>query len=218
VRIYNPLWSQVTKLRLCGGCRVGRSVASIGFSNNPGTRIWPTLGHGLDRSSGACRSHALRTNLHIHVEDCSIATYRRRSVYPRKAAVRLQQSFDRSQLIFREFFISEKDESIVLNVWNYFGAIGKRWPSAWSSAEMGLILNKTNGFLALMRYMRPVYLHLNGFGKVIPEEQFLSVFNRIGLRDGDFNRQRYLPGTSGETSLYKDLIERSDISERSDLM
>ncbi|RTM12005.1 MAG: DGQHR domain-containing protein [Bradyrhizobiaceae bacterium] len=127
-----------------------------------------------------------------------------------------QQNFDRNRLIFREFFVTEKDESIALNVWNYFAAAGKKWPGAWSSAEMGLILNKTNGFLALMRFLRPVYLHLNGLGKVISEQQFLSVFDRINLRDGDFNRQKYLPGTSGETSLYKDLLERSALSERSD--
>jgi DGQHR domain-containing protein len=129
-----------------------------------------------------------------------------------------QQSFDQNRLIFREFFVGEKDESIALNMWNYFGAVSKKWPGAWSSTEMGLILNKTNGFLALMRFLRPAYLHLNGLGKVISDEQFLSVFDRINLRDGDFNRQRYLPGTSGETSLYKDLVERSGISDRSELV
>ena len=82
---------------------------------------------------------------------------------------------------------------------------------------MGLILNKTNGFLALVRFSRPAYLHLNGLGKVVSDEQFLSVFDRINLRDGDFNGERYLPGTSGETSLYKNLVLRSGTSDRSEL-
>jgi DGQHR domain-containing protein len=128
-----------------------------------------------------------------------------------------QESFDRRRLIFREFFVDEKDESIALNIWNYFGAVSKKWPTAWASTEMGLILNKTNGFLALMRFLRPAYLHLNGLGKVVSDEQFLRTLDPIDLEDA-FNRQRYLPGTSGETALYSDLIERSGLSDRSELV
>jgi hypothetical protein len=95
--------------------------------------------------------------------------------------------------------------------------VSKKWPAAWASTEMGLILNKTNGFLALMRFLRPAYLHLNGLGKVVSDEQFLRTLDPIDLEDA-FNRQRYLPGTSGETALYSDLIERSGLSDRSELV
>jgi DGQHR domain-containing protein len=124
-----------------------------------------------------------------------------------------KDNYDRNRLIFREFFVAEKDESIALNVWNYFDAVKRKWPQAWNSSEIGLILNKTNGFLALMRFLRPTYLYLNGMGRVVASDKFFKVLDSINLRDGDFNRQKYLPGTSGETSLYKDLLDKSDIPQ-----
>lgn len=129
-----------------------------------------------------------------------------------------KENYDRNRLIFREFFIAEKDESIALNVLNYFDAVRRRWPQAWNSVETGLILNKTNGFLALMRFLRPAYLYLNGLGRVVAAEKYFSLMEKINLRDGDFNRQKYLPGTSGETNLYKDLMEKSDIPQKSDFI
>ena len=129
-----------------------------------------------------------------------------------------KENYDRSRLIFREFFISGKDECIALNILNYFDAVRNRWPQAWNSTETGLILNKTNGFLALMRFLRPAYLYLNGLGRVIATDKYTKLIENINLRDGDFNRQKYLPGTSGETTLYKDLMEKSDIPQKSDFI
>ncbi len=69
------------------------------------------------------------------------------------------------------------------------------------------MLNKTNGYKALVRFLRPAYLHLCRLGKVPSVEQFLSIFNKINIPD--FSTNRFKPGSSGEGSLYKMLSDQS---------
>ena len=133
---------------------------------------------------------------------------KRRGFWPKS------QTFDRERLIFRDFFLAQEDEKIALNVWNYFDAVRQKWPAAWRDIEAGYISNRTNGFLALMRFLRPAFIALNGFGKVLPMQAYLTLFGPVGLRDVDFNRERYLPGSSGQTALYQDLMEGSGTSAR----
>ena len=56
--------------------------------------------------------------------------------------------------------IDNRDLEIVDVLWNYFDAVKSRWPNAWASREPGMMLNKTNGFRALMRFLRPAYLSI----------------------------------------------------------
>ncbi|MFL5315370.1 MAG: hypothetical protein ACJ8A0_09865, partial [Microvirga sp.] len=95
---------------------------------------------------------------------------KRRGFWPKS------QTFDRERLIFRDFFLAQEDEKIALNVWNYFDAVRQKWPAAWRDIEAGYILNRTNGFLALMRFLRPAFIALNGFGKVLPMQAYLTLF------------------------------------------
>lgn len=115
------------------------------------------------------------------------------------------------KLIFRNMFIQNKDLEITDIIWNYFNSIKKRWPAAWDSKSRGQMLNKTNGFKALMRFLRDAYLYLNGPGEVPTTDDFLNIFNRINLNDADFDIEKYKPGTSGESSLYNDLKILSNI-------
>lgn len=55
------------------------------------------------------------------------------------------------RLIFRNLFIEEKDTTIAKVIHNYFDAVRERWETAWNSTDQGMMLNKTNGFRALMR-------------------------------------------------------------------
>lgn len=112
-----------------------------------------------------------------------------------------------SKFIFRNMFIDERDLEITDVVLNYFEAIRKKWPEAWNYGGSGRMLNKTNGFKALMRLLRPAYLHCVRPGEVPTVEQFASLFNRSRLTDEDFTVERYKPGTSGETALYQELKE-----------
>src|SRR5262249_29145656 len=90
-------------------------------------------------------------------------------------------------LIFRNMMIDNRDMEIADVLWNYFDAARSRWPAAWDAAGRGLILNKTNGFRALMRFIRTAYLHLVGPGEVPKREQFDTVFRRIEINDDEFN-------------------------------
>jgi DGQHR domain-containing protein len=50
------------------------------------------------------------------------------------------------KLIFRNMFIKDDDADIARVLWNYFGAISARWPTAWNEKRQGFILNRTTGF------------------------------------------------------------------------
>ena len=117
------------------------------------------------------------------------------------------------RLIFRNMMIDKRDMEITDVLWNYFDSARTRWPTAWSSMGSGLILNKTNGFKALMRFLRPVYVYLVGPGEVPTVEQFSKVFARIQMKEVKILRQTTSePGTSGEVALFNALRARCQIS------
>lgn len=114
-------------------------------------------------------------------------------------------------LIFRNMMIDKRDLEIVDIVWNYFAAVRAKWPVAWNATGRGQILNKTNGFRGLMRFLRLAYLHVVAPGEVPTQQQFDKVFTRIGMENEEFNSDNFKPGTSGEVSLYRALREKSGI-------
>ena len=125
---------------------------------------------------------------------------------PQKAGAKESES-----LIFRNMMIDGKDMAIADVLWNYFDAVRSRWPKAWDATGRGLILNKTNGFRALMKFLRTAYLRFTAPGGVPPREQFEKVFKRIKIEDEEFNTDNFKPGTSGEVALYTALKTESGI-------
>lgn len=105
----------------------------------------------------------------------------------------------------RGLFIADKDELIADLVLNYFDAVRTRWPNAWASGGQGLILNKTNGFRALMRLFKPAYLYWTAPGGMVDKEKFLRLFKASSLSDDDFNTNNFKPGSSGESELVRRL-------------
>jgi len=103
-------------------------------------------------------------------------------------------------------YIEKKDMEITDTIWNLFDAVRNRWPEAWNSTGRGIMLNKTNGFKALMRFLRPAYLYFTNLGGVLSSDQFLSLLNKINLKDNDFNINLFKPGASGEYELYNTLL------------
>ncbi len=120
---------------------------------------------------------------------------------------------ERGALIFRQMFLDERDADIALVVWNYFKAVEKRWPYAWPTKAAGNILNRTTGFAALMRFLPIAYNASENSGQVTPLEWFQAVFNKLSLKDDDFTPERYKPGTSGQTDLFKDLVTQSGLGK-----
>ena len=114
-------------------------------------------------------------------------------------------------LIFRNMMIEKRDMEIADVLWTYFDAVRSKWPTAWNSTGYGMILNRTNGFRALMRFLRPAYLYLVGPGQVPTRAQFDTVFQRILMEDKEFNTDNFRPGTSGEVALYNTLLTKSAI-------
>ena len=107
----------------------------------------------------------------------------------------------------RNLFIDEDDVKIAKIIWNYFEAVEAKWPLAWNRVEKERILNKSTGFIALMRFFKDIYISFGRIGEVIDSSQYLKIFENIELRDEDFTREKYIPGTSGQFKLYKDLIK-----------
>ena len=111
------------------------------------------------------------------------------------------------KLVFRPFMLEKRDYELTDVLWDYFEAIKERWPHAWESNEKGDVLNKTNGFMALMRFLKDIHISKNHIGKPLTKEQYADIFKKIDIDDHQFTIEQYPPGSSGESKLYKDLIQ-----------
>jgi len=70
------------------------------------------------------------------------------------------------------------------------------------------MLNKTNGFRALMGIFGRVYTFVAAPGEMVPTDKFETMFKRSTFKDDDFNTEHFKPGSSGEAKLRQDLIEQ----------
>jgi DGQHR domain-containing protein len=111
------------------------------------------------------------------------------------------------RLFFRNWFILEKDEKIARVLWNYFAAIKRRWNNAWNEQS---ILVKSTGVIAFMKFLLPIVQSL-GIEKIITEDDFFAVFEKININDEDFNKEKYIPGQSGISQLVKELKAKSNL-------
>lgn len=114
-------------------------------------------------------------------------------------------------VFFRNLFLEGKEEDIAKIIWIYFDAVRHRWPAAWEGRERGIILSKTNGFRALMRFFSFLYGRIAKPGEILPRSAYDDVLARIVLQDDEFNTTRYQPGSTGESQLYKDLVAQSQV-------
>jgi len=118
------------------------------------------------------------------------------------------------RLIFRNMFIDEKDVDITKIILNYFTAIETKWAKAWGRVEAGNIINRTNGFRAFARFLRPAYASIvRQIGEVPTVQQFDGIFEQVTLGDADFSTGVFLPGTSGESALLNRLLTDSKLSK-----
>jgi DGQHR domain-containing protein len=113
---------------------------------------------------------------------------------------------------FRNLFIDDKDVETAEILSNYFCAVRKKWPQAWTDRGRGMMLNRTNGFRALMRFLRKAYLDIASPGDVPSEQKFFDrVFANIPLSDAAFTTENFNPGTSGEARLYRVLRGQEEV-------
>ncbi|OEY73756.1 DGQHR domain-containing protein [Salegentibacter salarius] len=122
--------------------------------------------------------------------------------------------FEGSELVrkpFRNIFVKEDDALIAQILWNYFHAVSKKWPNAWNEVQPEMILNKSTGFLALMRILRLLYPKFGKIGEVVTKEEFINEFEKVEIEEEELNRTNYIPGSSGQSKLYRELREYLDL-------
>lgn len=117
------------------------------------------------------------------------------------------ESQDYQKTPLRFLWVAERDADVAKILVNYFSAVQERWPDAWVSRERGHILPRTNGFRALMRLLHLIYLKERPFADpekpIVSKQRFRALFDKIDLDDDDFHKDEFVPGTGGETALFK---------------
>lgn len=120
---------------------------------------------------------------------------------------------ENKKYFLRSLFLDERDGDIAQTMFNYFYVIAEKWPGAWGPVTPNMILNKSTGFLALMKFFKAACLSVDKANQVWTKEDFKEIFNKINIDESSFNRDKYIPGSSGQGQLYKDLITESGLDD-----
>lgn len=112
--------------------------------------------------------------------------------------------------IFATFYRADDTSSIYKIVKNYFGAVARKWPSVWLDSQASYILNRTNGYNALIRFLKDAYIEIlseEDNPRIVNEDEFFEIFRDMDLKAANFHSDNYKPGSSGASQLYKDLVK-----------
>ncbi len=117
--------------------------------------------------------------------------------------------------IFQPFYDAEDDSGVYLCLRNYFDAVKQHWPESWdnSSARTGLVLNRTTGYAALMRFLRQVYLRNCSKSEILSIDDCKEVFSKINIADSELTRDTFIPGSSGISALYRRMMSEVEWTE-----
>ena len=61
--------------------------------------------------------------------------------------------------------------------------------------------------MALMRFLKDIHISKNHIGKALTKDEYSKIFKKIDIEEHQFTIEQYPPGSSGESKLYKDLIQ-----------
>lgn len=137
---------------------------------------------------------------------------RDRDIYKRGKIPDKAEGSEVERLFLRNMFIDEKDTDIAKLINNYFLAVAKKWPEAWNNVTPEMILNRTTGFAALMRFFKDAYLSFDRIGTVVTVDEFSAIFSKIDIKENDLNKNTYAPGGAGISKLYSELLQKSGLS------
>jgi len=138
---------------------------------------------------------------------------KRKSFFGGKKLEPISDEKEIEKRIFRNLFIKEEEQIILKIIYNYFKVVQNKWPNAWNEniPGSGNILNKSTGLISLMRFLRPAYNSLNKPEKLATIEDFQNIFDRINIEEKELNKDIYVPGSSGQSRLYRDFLEQSEL-------
>ncbi|MHB1086860.1 MAG: ParB N-terminal domain-containing protein, partial [Minisyncoccota bacterium] len=150
-----------------------------------------------------------------YVSGNNIRAMKDRDAYKRGKLPERASGAEAQRLIFRDMHLDNKDHEIAEILWNYFAAVAERWPVAWPVPQVDRVLNKSTGFVALMRFFKDAYLHLSsrGVNRVVKKEEFAALFQRVTIDDAAFTKTNYIPGGIGQSKLYNELREQTGIGQ-----
>lgn len=182
------------------------AVALDRFEESPFYRTIKRLGTRTDGRVGETLAQATVVNSIIPLVSRRPEQDRYALAKGRKVSVDDSQ-YDQTPL--RALWVNGRDSDIAKILLQYFEAVRDRWPEAWASRERGHILPRTNGFRALMRLFKLIYLrerpsHLDD-SAIIEASVYREYLNKSALVDGDFTISRFPPGTGGETAIFNTL-------------
>lgn len=123
-----------------------------------------------------------------------------REAYAKSLPLEREQS---SKTIFRHFMVDGRDMELTKILYNYFLSVKSRWPRSWDSNAQGQMLNMSNGFKALMRFLRVIYPEVRQKSGEVPSvDAFKHVLDRLPFEDMQFTVEMYVPGSAGESALF----------------
>lgn len=112
--------------------------------------------------------------------------------------------------IFVQFYRDDDVLSMFKILTNYFQAVADRWEGAWNSDEEGIILSRTTGYNALIRFLKDAYLSIVADQpRVVTLEEFADVFGRVEIPGETLTRENYLPGSTGAGRFYNELVDQA---------
>ncbi len=115
---------------------------------------------------------------------------------------RRKKLIDDGGLIFRQYFIEEKDEVILKIILNYFGAVSEVFSNDWNNSKS--ILPKTTGYGALMKALPLVYekgLSERDLSIDFFKRQFLKVKSRMENEGKEFTSDQWGAGEQAQRTL-----------------
>ncbi|GAA5449481.1 hypothetical protein Ddep01_03268 [Deinococcus depolymerans] len=121
--------------------------------------------------------------------------------------------YNDEKFAFRGDFIQGDDLKIAQIVNDYFQAVKLKYPDAWLDTSKGAVLSKTNAFMGLMRFL-PTALRILKIKNLNQDVKgFSTIFDNWTLKSNDFTTERFKPGSSGASEIYRTL--NNDILQNS---
>ncbi|KAF7781832.1 hypothetical protein PRUB_b1172 [Pseudoalteromonas rubra] len=92
---------------------------------------------------------------------------------------------------FRKSFMKDKDSVIAANINHFFTAVETLWPNAWDKTNKRSALNKTIGFIALMRILRNILQEISKIegvdeDRIITSDEYYEMLDGGALDENEF--------------------------------